>query len=234
MAIPQTSRVFARAVTDATDPSPCLFTHRLKNFKSVPARLGAGTCASTRTPKAGLFRPTSALSGLLSLSRCSGSFPAPLHKGPPSRGWRRFRLPRLRPAVHFAPSTLSRSVRSGSRPTPHADARLCCAAAAPAADPGQPVFPASARLLGPCPHPAAPPHVHSVRSKPSAGAPPRARPGLPVGPAAGGCPPDPTSGSSSGPRPGRGLLPLTTDKAALSGCKAGGTEVCSRCGVGKR
>ncbi|XP_037675493.1 uncharacterized protein LOC119521373 [Choloepus didactylus] len=47
---------------------------------------------------------------------------------------------------------------------------------------------------------------------------------------AGGCPPDPTSCSSSGTRSGRSRLRLTPVKAALPGRDAGGTEV--RCGRG--
>lgn len=45
--------------------------------------------------------------------------------------------------------------------------------------------------------------------------PPPALPGFPTRPAAGGCPPDPTSDSSSGTGPCSGLLSLTNLKAAL-------------------
>lgn len=99
---------------------------------------------------------------------------------------------------------------------------------------GGPGFPASALLPARCPRPAAPPHVCEAIFKLNAGAPPLTRPDLPAGPAAGGCPPDPTSGSSSGTRPGGGRLKLSTSKAALPGRNAGGTKVRSRCGAWRR
>lgn len=74
--------------------------------------------------------------------------------------------------------------------------------------------------------------IHSFTYTSAARAPSLARAPLPwhapASPPAlrqGGCPPDPTSGSSSGTRPGGGRLQLTTFKAALPGRNAGGTKV---------
>lgn len=63
-----------------------------------------------------------------------------------------------------------------------------------------PLFPASAPVPASCPDPAAPSRVRNACTDPHAGLPPPARPGLPSDSEAGGCPLDPTSGSS-GTRP---------------------------------
>lgn len=143
--------------------------------------------------------------------------------------WRRiFAATPVAHTMYFALSNLSRTLRHCSRPTPSLETLSDLLRLHPLS-PGQPEFPASAPLPEQCSHPVAPPHVRSEHSKPSAAVPPLARPG----PAPGGCPPDPTSGSS-GSRPSRDLLPLTTAKAALHRRDASGTELCSRCGAGKR